>query len=555
MEIAVPGVRAHVSGSDADRSRLRRLGCVGATWTAALSLAFLFLGAGSLVDSAAAGQRVHTTTLFWMAAAALLAGVSAWVVPALSSNDQAVVEAGLRAGLMAQVLALGPVQRSRERSGRIVSTATDGVERAGVYRGTFLAPMAASMSVPIVVLIVVAATIDPMAAVLLAMAVPLVPLALGLFSRAFRSVSTRYRHSARRLAAKFLDAIQGLTTLEAVNAGPAMGRELARCAEDLRRHVMGLLAGNQIVLLIVDTLFSLLFLTVAAAVALHQFGEGVITGGEAFALVLISTLLLEPLDRVGQFFYIGMGGRAAVKEIDAFRAETPRVTDTEGVTAPTGAGHTGVRFDAVAFDHDGGKPLLRDVSFQIAPGEKVALVGASGQGKTTVGALLQGELRPDAGRILIDGHDLTEVPLEWVRNRMTTVSQHSYLFTGTLRENLTIADPEAGDERLWEALDAAGLGATVRSWTDGLDTAVGERGLSLSGGQLQRVAIARALLKDAPILVLDEPTSQVDLGTEAELLANLRRLGEGRTVLTISHRAATIGDADRVLTLDAGVLR
>jgi ABC-type multidrug transport system fused ATPase/permease subunit len=169
-----------------------------------------------------------------------------------------------------------------------------------------------------------------------------------------------------------------------------------------------------------------------------------------------------------------------------------------------------------------------------------------------VAALLAADRRPDQGQVRLCGRDVTTMPLAWQRGQLSVVAQHTYLFTGTLRSNLLIADPDASDERLWAALDAADLAAFVKSLPEGLDTPAGERGLALSGGQTQRLAIARAWLKDAPILILDEPTAHVDLASERAILGALRRLGQGRTVLTISHRQTTIADAQRTLVLDGG---
>ncbi|MDR1427216.1 MAG: ABC transporter ATP-binding protein/permease, partial [Bifidobacteriaceae bacterium] len=479
-----------------------------------LALAAAYLQAGAAFDDVRAGAAPQLGRYLAMVGAVIVAAMAAWGVTALGGRDQPREEHRERARITRHVFALGAAERTRERTGRIVSTATDGVERAAAYRATFLAPMIGSLAVPLAVLAVVALVLDPVSAGILAIALPAIPLTLGAFQSVFRKVSSRYRASSRAAAAQFLDAIQGLGTLRLLGAGRDMGRRLAAAAEDVRRHVMRLLAGNQIVLLIVDALFGLAFVTAAAGLALARFDAGAITAGQGLALVLCSALLLDPLDRVGQFFYVGMGGLASIREIKALLAQPPAIADADGAPPDGPFGAPALAFEQVEFAYDPEVPVLCGVTFDVQAGERVALIGPSGAGKTTVAALAQAMLRPNVGTVRVGGRDARAVPLAWLRSQIAVVAQHTYLFTGTLRDNLLIADPDATDERCWQGLDAADLAEFVRSLPAGLDTPVGERGLALSGGQTQRVAIARAFLVDAPILILDEPTAHVDLASE-----------------------------------------
>ncbi|MDR1117997.1 MAG: ABC transporter ATP-binding protein/permease [Bifidobacteriaceae bacterium] len=523
-------------------------------WVQGITLAAFYVLLGGqvqlvLVDPAEAFGASAVATMAFLA---LIAGLAAWGVPFLAGRGQAQEEAFQRRRVMAHVFKLGAAQRSRERAGAIVSTATDGVERAAAYRSTFLGPMIGSMTAPIAVLAVMALFLDPVVAAWTAVAIPVIPLALGGFQAAFRGVSRRYRENGRVFSAKFLDAIQGLPTLRLMNAEGAHGRRLAAAAEDLRRHVMRLLAGNQLMLFAVDSLFSLAFVAAVAGLSVWRIGQGAVSPGDGLALVLCGTLLLEPLDRIGQFFYIGMGGMASVKEINALVAEVPAVPDPADQAAPSPHAADPGEVPAVAladvhFAYSDGPEVLDGLSLEVATGEHVALVGPSGAGKTTIAELLQGNLRPVGGRVSLFGRDAETQPLAWQRAQLAVVAQHTYLFTGTLRENLLVADPDAPEERLWEALRAADLADFATGLPDGLDTKVGERGLALSGGQAQRLGIARAFLKDAPILVLDEPTAHVDLASERAILEALDRLGKDKTVIAISHRRATIQDADRTV--------
>jgi ATP-binding cassette subfamily C protein CydD len=536
------------------------LAVIGLGWVQGLALAGLYIAVGRAVDAALGRAGAALAPIFaLLIVLALVAALAAGLAPYLAARDQAADEARERLRVVAHVFELGAAQRSRARAGAIVSTATDGVERAAAYRGAFLGPMIASMTAPALVLIMMGALVDWPVAGITAIALPVIPLAMGGFQAAFAGVSRRYRENGRVFAAKFLDAIQGLPTLRLMNADRAHGRALAAAAEELRRHVMRLLAGNQLMLFVVDSLFSLAFIAGLAALALWRLGQGAISPGGALALVLCGTLLLDPLDRIGQFFYVGMGGIASAKEIKAFLAEAPAVPDpattSDGQSSdaarpapsPGSPPSPAVELAAVDFAYPDAPPVLTGFQLSVQTGEHVAIVGPSGVGKTTIAELIQGNLRPQGGQVRLFGADAARAPLAWQRAQMAVVAQHTYLFTGSLRDNLRVADAGASDERLMEALAQAGLAEFAADLPEGLDSAVGERGLALSGGQVQRLGIARAFLKDAPILLLDEPTAHVDLGAERAILAALERLGRDKTVIAISHRRATIGHADRVV--------
>ena len=524
------------------------------SWMTSLLLAAAYLTVGTGLDAV---LDARPWTLWPLAlASAVGSGLCAAAVSLIGGLDLALMEPRLRSRMIRKVFDLGPAQRTRERAGRIVNSATDGVERNATYRATFIAPMIASLTTPILVVLIVGLAIDWTSAGFLAIAIPLIPLSVGLFQMAFRPVSKRYRAASRRLAAQELDAIQGLGALAMMNAGKRMGRVLAAESENVRSNVMRYLASNQLILLVIDSVFSLGMITGAAALALVRTQAGAITTGQGVALVLLSSIMLDPLDRIGQFFYIGMGGIAAGREIKKFTAQEPASTDAPGAAVPAAVPEPGaLSVQGVDFSYDAQTPILTGADLDIAPGEHVVVTGPSGAGKSTLSALLQGHLRPDAGRILIEGVDAALAPLHWIRSRTGVVEQTTYLFTGTLRDNLLLADPEADDQRLIDALRAAHLDDLLDRLPDGLDTRVGSRGLALSGGEAQRVAIARALLKDAPVLLLDEPTAHVDLASEREILAALSEASTGKTTLTISHRRATIEDASRRVELSEGVIR
>ena len=508
----------------------------------AMFLIILYIELGSVIDALISG-KVSLLSLGCLLLFALAAGMMAFSASFSGGTRLRTEEPRLRHAMVAQVFRLGVSERTKERSGRIVNTATDGVERSSNYRGTFIAPMLASLITPIMVVAVVF-TFDWVSAAVLAISIPVVPLTVGAFQRAFRPVSTRYRASSRALAAQELDAIQGLSTLSYIGAGKRVGRTLAQAAENVRRKVMRYLAGNQMVLLVVDGVFSLGMITGATALAYWRLSDGWFTIGQAVTLV--------------QFFYIGMGGIAATREIKRFTSETPEVVDPaeHGACSPTVLPAPGeVRIDSVSFAYEADTPILRGASLRVAPGEHIAITGTSGAGKSTLSSLIQAHHRPSEGSIFINGVDISQVPLQWVRSQIAVVEQTTYLFSDTLRANILIANPAASDEDILAALRTVGLEDLLARLPEGLDTRVGDKGLALSGGEAQRVALARAFIKNAPILLLDEPTAHVDLESERQILNAIDTVARGRTTITISHRGATIAHADRQVELKEGELR
>lgn len=522
----------------------------------AMFLIIFYIELGLVIDSLISGT-VSLLSLGYLSLFALATGMMAFSASFSGGTRLRTDEPRIRHAMIAQVFRLGVSERIKERSGRIVNTATDGVERSSNYRGTFIAPMLASLITPIMVVAVVCA-FDWVSAAVLAISIPVVPLTVGAFQRAFRSVSTRYRTASRALAAQELDAIQGLSTLSYIGAGKRVGRTLAQAAENVRRRVMRYLAGNQMVLLVVDGVFSLGMITGATALAYWRLSDGWFSVGQAVTLVLLSSIMLDPLDRIGQFFYIGMGGIAATREIKRFTSEIPEVIDPaeEGACAPAVLPAPGeVSIDGVSFAYEADTPILRGASLCVAPGEHIAITGTSGAGKSTLSSLIQAHHRPSAGSICINGVDISQVPLQWLRSQIAVVEQTTYLFSDTLRANILIANPAASDEEILTALRIVGLDDLLTRLPEGLDTRVGDKGLALSGGEAQRVALARAFIKDAPILLLDEPTAHVDLESERQILNAIDTIARGRTTITISHRGAAIAHADRQVELKEGELR
>ena len=521
------------------------------------------LGALLAASSGATAPGAWRPLLLQAVLAAAVSGACQIVVEILSRTSAAREEGRLRSRLLAHLFDLGPARAADLRSGSTVSLLTDGAERVALYRQTFLAPTAAAFASPALVLALLAVVIDPLPCLVLLVAVVLVPGFIIALHLKVRRSSSGSRRARTRLAGAYLDAIQGLTTLTLARAAARTAADLRRAGEDNRRAVMGLLAGNQLVILVTDCLFSLFFIAAAAGMALVRLRAGAIDVGDALALVLTSFVLLEPLDRVGAFFYVGMGGlanqRAMRRVLGARRAPGAAPDDGAPAVPPGGRDDAAPalslrRVTASWAGNGAGAVVLSDVDLTVARGEHVALIGPSGAGKSTLLALASGDLLPAAGTVRVGGIASTAATQDEVRAAGALVAQSTWLFAGTIADNLRLADPTATPERMWRALERANLAQEVRLMPAGLDTVVGENGLGLSGGQAQRVSLARAFLADRPLLLLDEPTSQVDLAGEAQIIEAIDRLAAGRTVLTVSHRAGALTGADRVIRVADGAL-
>ncbi len=396
--------------------------------------------------------------------------------------------------------------------------------------------------------------IDWVVGVFMLLSIPATPLFVASSARGFRRISSQNEDVKNRNSAQYLDSIQGMSTLKMFNEAERRGAQIKRDTEHQRQTTMKLLLVSQLQFIPLELGFALLGTAMAMGASLYRYSGGFMTPGEAIAVVLLSLEFSRTLLLIGEFFFAGALGREVAAKVVEFFDEKAPVEDTDSRRhGQTDGESISVEFRDVNFTYPGAdEPTLKELSFTLQQNETVAMIGKSGSGKTTVTNLMLRTLDPDSGEILLDGVSEKELDIEWIRKQIALVPQDPYLFFGTVRENLRIAKLDATEEELMAALKSAELADFVASSPAGLDTMVGDQGLALSGGQAQRLAIARAILKDAPIVVLDEPTSQIDVETEALLNSALEHLCENKTVLLIAHRLSTIERADRIIVLADG---
>ncbi|MCW5572648.1 MAG: ABC transporter ATP-binding protein [Steroidobacteraceae bacterium] len=507
---------------------------------------------GRAIDAMAGDSNLLAAWLPWIGALLAAKFLLGWLYRTAQYRASSLTKLTVRDRIYGHALRLGPAVLDRKRTGELVNIAVDGMDWIEMYYGIYFVQFVIGMATPLLLCLFIGFT-DWVVGVALLVSVPLTPLFLGMMARNFRKASERFAQVNAEQGARFLDSIQGMTTLKMFNLGKLRGAEMHAASEQQRVETMRLLLVNQMMILFVDFGFALGTTLVLTVTALLRLDAGMLTPGAVVALVLASAEFARPLTLVGQFFFAGAIGRAYAKKIAAFLGEQPGVADPEGVAPPPLETRPALSLRNLVFRFAGAsRPAVDQLSLDVAPGETVALVGASGSGKTTVTNLILRTLAPAAGAITLGGRDVATVPADWARAHLALVPQDPYLFHGTIAENLRVARPDATEEQLVAACRAANIHDHIAALPEGYATRVGERGLSLSGGQVQRLAIARALLKDAPIVILDEPTSQIDLETEAVIHEALEHLTREKTVLLIAHRLSTVARADRIVVMGDG---
>lgn len=476
----------------------------------------------------------------------------AWTQEVAAQRGALQTKAALRRRLVAHLLALGPAHARDEATGALVATATEGIDRLDPYVGRYLPQTIFSVLVPLIILVAVWWR-DWVSAVILLCSAPILPLLMALVGSYAQRHIDRQWSALARMNAYFLDALQGLPTLQLFGRAEAERARLARVSRAFAGATVSVLRYAFLSALVLE------FLT-AGAIALIavELGTRLLSGGisfeRAFFILLLAPEYFRPLRDLGTHRHAAMEGRPVLERIAQILA-TPAPVMAIAAPAPLPAGSLTIDLVDVCFVYpDSDRSALHGVSLTLPAGERTALVGRSGAGKSTLANLLLRFIEPTAGRILINGLPLAAVPPDRWREYVAYVPQRPYLFAGTVYENIALGRGGATQREVERAATLAGAAEFIERLPRGYETQVGERGNRLSGGEAQRIAIARAFLKDAPLLILDEPTSSLDPTNEALIRAAIERLMRGRTVLVIAHRLNTIFTAEQIAVLDAGTL-
>jgi ATP-binding cassette subfamily C protein CydD len=495
--------------------------------------------------------EVRDLLLLLLGASFLRSGLL-WTREVAAQRGAVRVKSELRERLFAHVLRLGPSYTKGERTGELTTAATEGVEKLDAYFGRYLPQTFLSVLVPLMIAMYVFPR-DPSSAVLLLVTAPVIPILMVLVGSYAEEHTRRQWKALSRMGASFLDVMQGLTTLKVFGRSADEGEKVAAASEEFRERTMRVLRYAFL------SGFVLEFMTAAAiGLVAVTLGVRVISGNmpfeEAFLVLLLAPEFYKPLRELGVHRHAGMEGSAAAERI--FEILSTPVPVRQGATAHglVTDGLT-IEFSGVGYTYPGSdRAALSDLAFTLEAGSRTALVGRSGAGKSTLVNLLMRFVDPGSGTIRANGVEITGLPEEIWRENVALVPQRPHLFYGSVLENIRLARPEASREEAQRAAELAGVAEFIRRLPDGYKTEIGERGARLSGGEAQRIAIARAFLKDAPVLVMDEPTSSLDPESERLIQSAIDRLTRDRTVLVIAHRLNTVCGANRIAVLDDGRL-
>jgi ATP-binding cassette subfamily C protein CydCD len=518
------------------------LGAAGAALVIAQAMLIAEVVVGAFQHGHSASEL--RTPLVLLVAVATGRAVVSWLTELAAHRASAAVKSELRGRLLERAAALGPGWLSGQRTGSLVALATRGVDALDDYFSRYLPQLGLAVVVPVAVLARIV-TEDWVSAAIIVVTLPLIPVFMALIGWATRSQMDRQWRLLSRLSGHFLDVVAGLPTLKVFGRAKAQAESIRRITGEYRQATMRTLR-----IAFLSSFALELLATISVALVAVTIGMRLVHGDMDLYVGLVILVLAPeaylPLRQVGAQYHAAAEGLAAAEEIFSV-LETP-VPTTGSLVAPEGE----IRFEGVTVRYPGRSgDAVSDVSFTVEPGETVALVGPSGVGKSTLLNILLGFVEPVAGRVRIGGVDLAEADVEEWRSRVAWVPQRPHLYAGSIAENVRLVRPDADDTAVRRALGDAGALEFVDALPDGVRTVLGEDGSGLSAGQRQRLALARAFLADRPVLLLDEPTASLDGATEAEVVAAVRRLAVGRTVLLVVHRPALLEVADRVVRLEA----
>lgn len=451
----------------------------------------------------------------------------------------------LREKIYGKLLKLGASYKESTATSEVVQMAAEGVEQLEIYFGKYLPQLFYSLLAP-VTLFVILAFVNLKASAVLLICVPLIPVSIVAVQKIAKKLLQKYWGIYTELGDSFLENLQGLTTLKIYQSDAKKAEEMDAESQKFREITMKVLTMQLNSTSVMD-IIAYGGAAVGMIVTLSEFSKGNVSFGGAVMILLLASEFFIPLRLLGSFFHIAMNGMAASDKIFAL-LDLP---EPEEKTAVLEEGETQICLEQVRFSYEKERDILKGISLQLEAGTITSLVGTSGCGKSTIAGILMGRKKGYQGSIRIKGKELSEISEKSLMEQVTLVSHNSYLFKGTVRENLQMGKADASEEEMQAVLQKVNLLGFLQE-QQGLDTMVAEKGGNFSGGQCQRLALARALLHDSSVYIFDEATSNIDVESEEMIMAVIRELAKTKTVLLISHRLENVVESNRIYLLKDG---
>ncbi len=533
----VPGSKKYIAGN------------VALQWCALVSNIALMTALSLLLEGLfyqTAGRAQILTTAAIAGAAVLVRFLCTAGASRMSYLSSKEVKRTLREKIYEKLLRLGASYSEQVKTSEVVQVSVEGVDQLETYFGSYLPQFFYAMLAPVTLFAYLCLT-SVLAAVVLLICVPLIPVSIALVQTWAKKLLSKYWGQYTALGDTFLENLQGLTTLKIYQADGFKNEEMNREAEEFRKITMKVLTMQLNSITIMD-LVAYGGAAAGVVLAATQFAGGHVSLAGALLIILLAADFFLPMRQLGSYFHVAMNGMAASDKIFALLD----LHEPEQKPAPV-PDDCSISCRGLRFSYDGEREVLRGLDMDFPKGGFSAVVGESGCGKTTLASILTGRCRGYAGKVSIGGTELSEISEESLLKNITYVGSNSYLFKGTVRDNLLMGAPGATDAQLWDALGRANLADFLKGEA-GLDTPVLEQGGNLSGGQRQRLALARALLHDSPVYLFDEATSNIDVESENDIMREIRSLAETKTVILISHRLANVAGADQIYVLDGGMV-
>ena len=449
----------------------------------------------------------------------------------------------LREKIYRKLLRLGSSYKEKAQTSEIVQISVEGVEQLETYFGAYLPQFFYAMLAPLTLFIVLGFVNVPAAAVLL-VCVPLIPAAIAAVQTWAKKLLSKYWGQYTALGDTFLENLQGLTTLKIYRADDFKNDEMNVEAEKFRKITMKVLTMQLNSITIMD-LIAYGGAALGIVMSVTQYSKGNVSLAGCLLIIMLSADFFIPMRQLGSFFHIAMNGMAAGQKI--FRLLDLPEAEEKKADCPKGD----IVCRDLHFSYDNDREILSGVNMTFKRGAFTAIVGESGCGKSTISAILTGRNKGYGGSVSVGETELPEIREADLMENITYISHQSYLFKGTVRDNLLMGKPDASDSELWEVLERVNLADFVRN-EKGLDTGLSEKASNLSGGQCQRLALARSLLHDSPIYIFDEATSNIDVESENDIMNEIQNLAESKTVILISHRLVNVVKADAIYVMVNG---